>query len=170
MSSSDERTASVKPRYRRSPGSLVVHPLPVAAIALLVLNDRVLKERWPGLVTGKLSDLAALFVLPVLAVSVVELLAHAGRRPYRASASVVLGVCLLTAVGFTLTKTVPAVSWCYGVAIGLARWPIVGGFHRVLVATDPTDLIALTSVVGAAWYAGLLRAIRPAKATAFPRL
>ena len=45
-------------------------PLPLAAVALLAVNDHVLKARWPGLVTGKLSDVAGCFLLPLFLVRV----------------------------------------------------------------------------------------------------
>lgn len=41
-------------------------PLPVAALAVMALNDHVLRWRWPGPVTGKLSDLAAVLFVPAL--------------------------------------------------------------------------------------------------------
>jgi hypothetical protein len=40
------------------------HPLTVGATAVLLLNDHVLKPAWPGLVTGKLSDVAGLAAAP----------------------------------------------------------------------------------------------------------
>lgn len=40
-------------------------PLYVLSIAVLVLNDLWLKYAWPGLVTGKLSDVAGLFAFAV---------------------------------------------------------------------------------------------------------
>ena len=50
------------------------HPLSVAALVLLALNDHVLKQAWPGFVTGKLSDVAGLVVAPlVLAVPLAAL-------------------------------------------------------------------------------------------------
>ena len=42
----------------------LAHPAFVAALALLLANDLVLKALWPGWITGKLSDVAGLFVLP----------------------------------------------------------------------------------------------------------
>jgi len=61
----DARSAgSIAPRIRACRSA--VHPITLAAVALLVLNDWVLKPRFgPSLVTGKLSDLAGLVVAPV---------------------------------------------------------------------------------------------------------
>ena len=38
----------------------------VLALVVLVLNDHVLKQAYPGWVTGKLSDVAGLVVAPLL--------------------------------------------------------------------------------------------------------
>lgn len=62
-------------RFRRWPGGEqsalgceLAHPVPVVAIALLIVNEHVLKAA-PGLsgwLTGKLSDFAGLFFFPIL--------------------------------------------------------------------------------------------------------
>ena len=55
--------------FRQRCASALTHPLTVAALAALLLNDVVFKSLWPGSwVTGKLSDLAwVVFALPLLA-------------------------------------------------------------------------------------------------------
>lgn len=133
---------------QREPGSLLLRPAPLVALLLLVLNDHVLKEVCPGLITNKLSDLAGAFLLPVLVLSVAELVA--ARRRYISSVSAATMVCFLTALGLILVKTCAATSDVYGTLVGLARYPFIHAFHRVQVATDPTDLGALLSV-GLAW-------------------
>ena len=37
-------------------------PAAIASLLLLLVNDHVLKQAWPGVVTGKLSDFAGLVV------------------------------------------------------------------------------------------------------------
>ncbi|TCB96187.1 hypothetical protein E0H26_16325 [Micromonospora zingiberis] len=46
--------------------SWLIHPVTVAATALLILNDHVLKAAYPGWLTGKLSDVAGLVMAPPL--------------------------------------------------------------------------------------------------------
>jgi hypothetical protein len=46
------------------PDLLAAYPF-VGALAVLLLNDFVLKEAWGNLITGKLSDFAGLFVFPL---------------------------------------------------------------------------------------------------------
>ena len=55
--------------FRQRAASSLTHPVTVAALATLLLNDIVLKRLWPGeWVTGKLSDLVwMVFVPPLLA-------------------------------------------------------------------------------------------------------
>ena len=48
------------PGKRALPAGELFHPVTLAALALLVVNDRVLKGALPGAVTGKLSDVAGL--------------------------------------------------------------------------------------------------------------
>lgn len=133
---------------RREPGSLLLRPAPLGALLLLVLNDHVLKAAWPGFVTSKLSDLAGAFLLPVLVVSIAELVMS--RRRHIASASTATVVCVMTALALILVKTWPAASDGYGTLVGFVRYPFIHAFRRVQVATDPTDLGALISV-GLAW-------------------
>ncbi len=101
-------------------GALLASPVFAGSIALLLLNDHVLKAAWPGFVTGKVSDVAG---VAMVAIGLAALL----RRP-----GIAFGV---TAVAFTLLKTVPvAAVWAS---------PVLGGVTR----TDPTDLIALLVLV-----------------------
>jgi hypothetical protein len=91
----------------------------LACVAVLALNDHLLKDRYPGLVTGKISDFVGVAMVATM-VSVIV-------RPNIA--------LRLTALGFTALKTVP----------GVAEWasPLLGGVTR----RDPSDLIALSSLM-----------------------
>jgi hypothetical protein len=51
---------------------LLAHPYFTCALALLALNDHVLKGVAPSVVTGKLSDFAGLFVAAVMATVLTE--------------------------------------------------------------------------------------------------
>lgn len=89
------------------------------AVAVLAVNDHVLKPRYGTWWTGKLSDLAGPVVVATLAAVLVD------RRIAVAG----------TAVAFTLLKTIPAVA--------AAAAPILGGTTR----TDATDLVGLLALV-----------------------
>jgi len=99
-----------------SRSQLITHPLTVAAVTLLVLNDHVLKQQWPGVVTGKLSDIAGVWMVGALVV------AATGSARWGTS---------LTALAFAALKTVPAV--------GVLAAPLLGG----PTLRDRSDLVAL---------------------------
>ncbi len=106
----------------------LIHPAVVGSIALLTLNDRVFKVRWPGPITGKLSDLAGLF-----AVATVAAVVAGPERRHRSTLALVA-----TGAAFALLKLVPG-------AAAVAA-PILGGGP---VVPDPTDLIALAALAPA---------------------
>lgn len=95
--------------------AVLASPVFTGAVAVLAVNDHLLKAVWPGLVTGKLSDFSGVVVVAI-ALSV-----FTGRTA---------GVGL-TAVGFVALKAIP------GVNVLVA--PLLGG----VTMTDPTDLVAL---------------------------
>jgi hypothetical protein len=111
-------------------------PATLLALAVLALNDHVLKQAAPGVVTGKLSDVAGLVVAPPLLAVALAIL----RVPRPAQVSLVA-----TGVGFTLAKTTE-----WGVDTANAVWSLVWptGMLR-----DPTDLVALPALVLSAWVA-----------------
>ena len=76
------RNTGAEGHRERAPGDLLIRPRAVVALVVLIVNDHVLKQRWPGLLSGKLSDLAGLVFLPLLIISVYELARAATRRPW----------------------------------------------------------------------------------------
>jgi hypothetical protein len=150
-------------------GLLLLHPACLGAIALLVLNDHWLKARWPGAATGKASDLAGVFLLPVVVVGAVDLL-----RLRRIETRVVIAAILVTCIGFSLVKLWRLAAVAYGTGVGLVRWMFlflphvlrsssIGSPHRVVILTDPTDLAVLPIaaigwwVLGRRWFARTAR-------------
>jgi hypothetical protein len=101
----------------------LLHPLPLAAAAALLINDHLLKAaEWPHpLVTGKLSDVAGLFVFPILLTAITR------RWPAL--------WCLATGIGFALVKLSPAFNHAVEVMWGRN-------------SMDPSDLLALPVLVG----------------------
>ena len=74
----------------------LAHPVTVAALVVLLVNDHLLKYAYPGWVTGKLSDVAGLVLAPALLASLVTLLAR--RAPGRVTGVDVFGHRLLDEV------------------------------------------------------------------------
>lgn len=118
------------------PARALLHPLWLAALVVLAVNDHALKGAGilPGWCTGKLSDLAGLLVAPTV------LLAALGLRGHRAA----LGVHILTGLVFSGIQLSPelAEGW-----IGLTR--VVGVPWSV--TQDATDLIALPMLAVSYW-------------------
>lgn len=107
----------------RSRWAVLGRPAFTGAVAVLAVNDHVLKGWAPGWLTGKLSDVAGVFVVGVL-------VGLATRRPR-------LGA---VAVGAAFV----ALKLWRGAAVVVA--PVLGGVTR----QDPWDLIALVALVPAA--------------------
>jgi len=144
--------------------ALFADPRVVLAVGVLIVNDHLLKGAWPGLVTGKLSDLAGLIIAPLLVLAGARALADGiGRRglPLRSAAVV---ATILTAIAFAAVKTLLPAADAYRIFMGLARWPIdalvasaSGGglppIRPVVLVMDPTDLLVLPAVLVGAWLA-----------------
>ncbi|MFI7454687.1 hypothetical protein ACIBQX_44940 [Nonomuraea sp. NPDC049714] len=111
----------------------------MVSLFVLLLNDHLLKEAWPGLVTGKVSDVAGLVVAPPL----VALLL--GRRAD-------LAATILTGALYTLVKATET-----GAEAASLAWTALAGPSRVLA--DYTDLLALPAL-GLAWWVRQ-RTLRP---------
>ena len=155
---------------RHAPGlDALLHPLPLMALALLLVNDHVLKPNVPSFLTGKLSDVAVLLLLPFVFLAVWEVgrlrwprLAAIGPRLVVASVVSTMGI-------YVAIEMVPFVSDLYRVGLGLAQWPVrafvsavasepAPALAPVLLTSDITDLlmvpVALVVLVVGPWSGG----------------
>jgi len=129
-------------RGERKPTELpiaeAVHPVAIAAVVVLVVNDWVLKpSAAPAWLTGKLSDVAGLTFAPLVLSALIGLAVRAPITVRRLCA-----VLTLTGGVFAIVKLSP------DAAHALARaWP---GAHASITA-DPTDLLCLPALAIAAW-------------------
>jgi len=123
----------------------LLHPIALVALAVLIVNDHLLKARYPGWVTGKLSDAAGLIVFPLLASALVTAIVR------RADPRRVLAGCVAAAAsGFALVKLWAPATHAFALALGALQWPfaaitggVTGGIAPVAVVRDPSDLLAL---------------------------
>jgi hypothetical protein len=148
----------------------LAHPVTLVSLAVLLLNDHVLKDRYPGVITGKLSDVAGLILMPAalgaLAAALVSGRAalvpgRAASVPGRAAVALrraalvpgraasgrhqrVLIPVLVTGLGFALVKAFPA-----GAAVASAGWTALVGPSEI--RADVTDLLTLPALGLAAW-------------------
>ena len=138
--------------------ALVSRPPALLAVAVLVVNDHVLKALCPGFVTGKLSDVAGLFFFPLLLVDIVRLVTRSSSRYVLPVAAVA------TAIVFVAVKTWAPAHDLYCAGLGAAQWTVrslvscVLGLPaphrtRVRLVMDAGDLAALPAVWGALRYA-----------------
>lgn len=127
------------------PGDLLLHPLALVAVVVLVVNDHLLKGMYGNWVTGKLSDVAGVFLLPLVLLGGLEVILWLARRPrWVSGARRVLAATLVTGVGFAAVKVFVPVGDAYGLAIGVLR-----GFRGPIeVIPDLTDLLVLPVLFG----------------------
>ncbi len=121
------------------------HPLVIGAAALIVANDFVLRGPAPGWLTGKLSDVGWLVVVPVV---VAELLILA-RAPVRAARPI-------------------AIASTAGLYTVLQLWPPLGAWFRADHVPDVGDLLVLPALLGAVYVWRTPRARRIAPTLAWP--
>lgn len=150
-------------RSGRHLGDLLLHPLAIAALVVLILNDHVAKDRWPSDLTGKVSDVAGLVFFPLLLVSAAEAARWIiDRNHWETGRGALVVAIAVTAVGFTAIKTWGPAGDAYRIANGVARWPLdavpslVRGdglppVKTVRLVEDRTDLLALVALVVPWW-------------------
>jgi len=116
--------SAAEPRPPESfPGSALLHPLVLGAVALLILNDHVFKARWPSWWTGKLSDVAGLAMFPLLLQALWEQARAWGGRGFRPSRAVLVTCVLLTGLCFSATKVSVLAGDGWRWALGFLQWP-----------------------------------------------
>jgi hypothetical protein len=146
-------------------GDALVSPLAIAALAVLFVNDHDLKQRWPGWLTGKLSDLAGLVLLPIVLLTLLELVRGAvSETPWPTRAC-----CLIAGTGFVLLECWPPASLLFRATLGTLQWPVRAWLagHPVELrwvrhVADREDLVALPALLLPWWY-GTRRARRAAR-------
>lgn len=140
-----------------APGWALFHPVTLAALATLAVNDHVLKRVCPGIVTGKLSDFAGVVLLPLLLHALLELTAaYVRRKPLTAAAGDrALLMCVAVALlMFALPEVWPPAELVYRFGLAALRWPFralwalasgdaLPALRPVRATADVSDLLAL---------------------------
>ena len=126
----------------------LIHPLPLFCVLMTFLNDHWLKYRFPGALTGKISDFSGLFYFPLFLCAIYVFIR---RYVFRRLALVFLQrnililSILVTAVFFVLVKIcVPATDFY------LQRLSDLG--IKAQVTRDFTDLVALSALLVSYWH------------------
>lgn len=135
---------------RYAPGAFLLGPWPALAAAALVFNVYVLRVRWPGLVSGKLSDLAINFLLPLLLTAGAEwLLAGialaSGRQLRPLGARGRLFAFATSATYFSLLQIVPSFGLLHARLASALDLPLGGGRTFTGNVADLPDLLTLVT-------------------------
>jgi len=134
------------------PANELLAPVPLLALAGLVVNDWLLKPSGlPEWITGKLSDLAGVFVFPLILTAACDLALFAAARlgarvDYTLRRWKLAVAITATAIAFAATKLSPAVA-------DLVAHVTAVLFGRGEVMADRYDLIALP-LLAATWWHG----------------
>jgi len=151
---------------RPTRGDGLLSPTALLGLALWLLNDHVLQRASPGVVSGKLGDVASLMVLPLATQAALELLGR--RTPFRPSRRLALFCCAGWALAFTLMETTAVGSWAFRASVGLLRWPWAAlragelvPLQLVAHVADVEDLLTLPAVLLPAWSASRRAARAP---------
>ena len=116
------------------------HPLTLLSIAVLLVNDQVLKIYSPSWLTGKLSDFTGLFFFPFIVAVGLSLLLRKTNSANRFIGQIAFSI---VAIWFFLLKTFPpANSFTSHIASQL-----IGSPSQFIL--DPTDLLALITMLPA---------------------
>ncbi len=125
-----------------NPGEGLLHPVPLVAMGLFALNDHVLKSHYPGVLSGKLSDMAGLVFFPLLLQGCWEGALHLVGRPTPPRFLAWGLSAVLTAVVFGAIQVHPGLAAAWQEGLGLAQWP----FRGLWAWIQGTDLPAVTPV------------------------
>jgi hypothetical protein len=148
------------------PGAALLGIWPFIAAAALAFNVFYLRRHHRGFISGKLSDVAINFLLPIFLVSAAEwllaLLRLVGARVEpRVGLRGIWIACLASALYFTLLKAWPPFTAVHR-ALLTHLDALLGGGRSFRNLADPTDLVALVTVPLSALYlrrAALRRAV-----------
>lgn len=138
----------------RSPSSLLLHPLQLFMLGLLVLNDHYFKHYHPGVLSGKLSDVAFMVACPIwLYVALTTVLGWAFQVQSRHKELLLL--CIMgTGIFFSSMQLTQVGDELYKTTLGFLQWPFRGlgsmllgepwpDMVPVAATPDPSDLACL---------------------------
>jgi hypothetical protein len=135
-------------------GDLMLDPMILLALSTLVVNDHVLKGVGPAPLTGILSGIAGLVLMPVVLVAGAELILSARGRWLAPAMGPMLASCLAVGCAYALVELVPAATELYRWTWGIIQWPVsavielagsrsLSDVVPVRAVADPLDLLAL---------------------------
>jgi hypothetical protein len=146
----------VTPARHRPAAEALLHPIVLLALAAWIVNDHWGKAAHPGVLTGKLSDVASLIVAPLLPIAALELWRARRDRPPPTRG---WSIGWLAGVGALMVaiKLFAAAAWAYCHGLAVLQWPLravarvltgdpLPALAPVHLAMDPTDLWTLPAL------------------------
>ncbi len=115
------------------------HPLPMAAVALTALNDHWLKYRFPGFLTGKISDFSGVFYFPIFLLALEVMLCRLEPLK-RLQKSIRTKENLLLLILFT--DLLMVIVKLHAPSARAIEHFFAAYFFKIQLTQDPTDLIA----------------------------
>ena len=138
----------------------LLHPVTLVALALWAINDHVLKGFGPGGLTGKLSDVTALVVCPIVLLGIVEWQVPKLVRQHLAAALacccgaiglLLCGLELSAPVELAYQHTLTSVQHAVRSLAALASGDRLPDYVLVQTTPDVTDLFTLPALVVPWW-------------------
>jgi len=136
----------------------LVHPVPLVALGVLLVNDHVLKPHHPGWLSGKLSDFAVMVLLPFLLLAAWDALRliRPGLPP--AGPKLAVACVVVSVIVFTAIELSPLGADLYRWGLGGAQWPFrslaalfgsqaMPGLAPVALTSDVSDLMSLPAAL-----------------------
>ena len=116
----------------------LTHPLSIACILLLLLNDHWLRHNYPSWLSGKLGDFTWLLFAPFITAMLFALIIPRKTE----NRSNIIGIASIAFIGlwFATAKTIPAIHWLTTETL----YAIVG--YRGTLRMDVTDLLTLPAL------------------------
>jgi hypothetical protein len=122
-----------------------MHPVALLALAVMVVNDWVLKPRLgPSALTGKLSDIGGLIAAPVILTAAIGLVLRVGRaaNPYLTHRRLLIAIAATGAVFAAIKLSERAAGW-FVAALSVVR--------PAELYMDRTDLLCLPVLAISYW-------------------
>jgi hypothetical protein len=121
---------------RVTAATALLHPIALVALAVWLVNDHWAKAALPGLVTGKLSDVAGLIVFPLIPVCAAALWRErrGGSPPGMAWTAAWL---VATGAAMAAIKLADPAAWAYRHGLALAQWPVRAGWQLISAGDVP---------------------------------
>lgn len=147
-------------------GESLLHPIALIALSLWAINDHYGKGTWPNWLSGKVSDVCCLIVIPILCSAGVELISRVrgkhlatarawgvlvGDLGAALAAIIMVGINLWPSWAHVYEVGLGAIQWLALIPFNLMRSRTIGEPYLVNLTMDPSDLITIPAALLGPW-------------------